>query len=213
MCIYDDDMSILLAPPTACSYEHVVYVLDGLLYTLTHWPKHLITNTHSDQSDPPKPFPPSMGSTNDDKLQSSPKRQKLEPTDDSKSIPKTGTKFFERTESVLVSLEKESNIQLSNDQFFGVDGGANLALENPELVGPPNQWGKEVESFSRPLHEEYPLANRPHLLKPFAKKEALFGGGGSGRESSVEGSKVQQEGAHRKEGRKGRKRKHVSENR
>lgn len=113
-----------------------------------------------------------------------------------------------------------SSTQLSNDQFFGVEGGAGLVLESPELVGPPNQWGKQAESFSRPFHEDYPLASRPHLLKPFARKEVLFGGGTSpshegggagGGVDRVQQQQQQQEGGHRRDGgRKGRKRKHGS---
>lgn len=203
----------------------MVYVLDGLLYTLSHWPKHLLTAyTQSDRSEPSQadPAPLSQGASPDDA-----KKRKLDPNEDP-SLSETGSRFFKRTDSVLVSREKESTIQISNVKFFGVDGGANLALENPELVGPPNQWGKQVESFSRPLHEEYPLASRPHLLKPFAKKEALFGvgrssaknstgydpsgEGGSGKDPSPEGgspSKAQDGVVNRKEAKKGRKRKHL----
>lgn len=192
------------------SYEHVVYVLDGLLYTLTHWPKHLLTPLHTDQSEHLATSP--HGTTNEDKSQCKLKKRKLE----SDSNPVSKSRFFERTESVLVSREDLSNTQISNDRFFGVNGGANLALENPELVGPPNQWGKEVESFSRPLHEEYPLASQPHLLKPFARKEVLFGGADFAREGGgadkSQAAAGQGEGGHRKEGRKGRKRKHSSAN-
>ena len=201
-----------------------MYILDGLLYTLTNWPKHLLTLTQSDLSDPSKAdSAPSSPTSNPAHLGSTPKRRRLDPKDEHSD---TGSRFFKRTESVLVSRDDEATIQMSNDRFFGAEGGASLALENPELVGPPNQWGKPVESFSRPLHEEYPLASRPHLLKPFAKKEVLFGGvgkvpppveGGGAGEGRGEGSKegegqerAQEEVVHRKEGgKKGRKRKHT----
>lgn len=179
----------------------MVYVLDGLLYTLTHWPRHLLAPYHPDQSDPSATMPSEAANTDSE---SKPHEGKLKKRKlDSKS------RFFERTESVLVSREDSTNTQISNDRFFGVNGGATLALENPELVGPPNQWGKQVESFSRPLHEEYPLASRPHLLKPFARKEVLFGGGEGG---GADRSQPVGAGGHRKEVKKGRKRKHSSAN-
>ena len=189
-----------------------MYVLDGLLYTLNHWPKGLIPVIQSDQSDSSRPSSLNLDESNTSK------KQKLEPKESSKLTsmsPKSSSRFFERSESVTVSNDKEVNIQMSNDQFFGQGGGASLALENPELVGPPNQWGKQVESFSRPLNEEYPLANRPHLLKPFARKEVLFGvGSAASKDSSSDGAaspnKPQREGGSGKGVRKGRKRKHLS---
>ena len=195
-------------------YEHVVYVLDGLLYTLAHWPRHLLTPHHPDQSEPlttPQEEPPYTASEDKSRGGSTPKKQRLE-----SDHPSSDGRFFKRTESVLVSREEVSSTQLSNDRFFGVNGGANLALENPELVGPPNQWGKQVESFSRPLNEEYPLASRPHLLKPFARKEVLFGSAqeGGGAYAQVGGLSAGEGGAggQRRGGRKGRKRKHSSAN-
>ncbi len=198
----------------------MVYVLDRLLYSLTNWPKHLLAYVKTDQSEPSKssttttttttataatttsadatPTAEVVISQDDSSNETDSKRRKLEAAttkDDSELILKPDSRFFKRTESVLVSREKDSNIQMSNNEFFGVEGGANLALENPELVGPPNQWGEQVESFSRPLNEEYPLASRPHLLKPFAKKEVLFGGGmGEGAKDSLSAGGGQEEG-------------------
>ena len=185
-----------------------MYVLDGLLYSIDHWPKPLISAIQSDSSTKNDTTSLLTGDEVETNAQNISKKRKLEPNEDTDTPPssKSNSKFFKRTESVTISSEKSSNTQMSNDQFFGVEGGASLVLESPELVGPPNQWGKEVESFSRPLTEEYPLANHPHLLKPFARKEVLFGGSGTSRESSMHAVG----GVERKEEKRGRKRKHIS---
>ena len=52
----------------------------------------------------------------------------------------------------------------SNEQFFG-EGSMD-----------PDTFGESRMAFARPLNEAYPLANQPHLLQPFAQREALFGG-------------------------------------
>ena len=193
-----------------------MYVLDGLLYTLSHWPRHLTPHS-SDQSDhlitptaTPTPTSQDRSKTISEDISDSPRKSKKLKLDTKDESDLNSSKFFKRTESVLVAHENDSSTQLSNDRFFGINGGASLALENPELVGPPNQWGKQVESFSRPLHEEYPLASRPHLLKPFARKEALFGGGDSVDGGGASERGAQSTGGHRKEGKKGRKRRHSS---
>ena len=153
-------------------------MLDGLIYTINHWPKAVVT-TAVDQLDSSEAclFEPTNQmtmSTEDSKMES----LNMEIDDNSKS--KSGTdsqsRFFKRTESVTVTTVNDTEIQRHNEQFFGSDGTATtLALEQPELAGPPTPWRSQDGRFSQPLNEAYPLAQRPHLLKPFAKKEHLFG--------------------------------------
>ena len=173
----------------------MVYVLDGLLYSLTHWPKLLVDNTHATPTtidrDNLQTTPTSNvhacscitltsdeSNTQNDRLSESNKKQKLEPNGTEKLIPTStvaGSRFFKRTESVIAPDDSnESSTEISNVQFFGVEGGASLALKNPELVGPPNPWETPEGSFLCPINATFPLANQPHLLNPFAKKDVLF---------------------------------------
>jgi len=183
-----------------CRYEHVVYVLDGLLYSLKHWPKPLVDKISHLLQDKGKTTPTVHFSS------SAPvdvKKRKIE--EDQVSAPTS--KFFKRTESVSVTDSEDPSTELSNLQFFGAGGGSKLILENPEMVGPPSSWEKLSSSFSRSLNDDYPLANQPHLLKPFAKKEVLFRREqAEGMESEKgEGFKTGKDGLSK--GRRGRKRK------
>ena len=192
-----------------------MYVLDGLLYSLKHWPKVLVDKVTSTLEEEMDATPTSASNHNgpvfgpaqseDDDVKSARvgvKRSKLDP----KLLVPT-SRFFKRTESVTVGEAKDSSTEISNIQFFGVEGGTSLALQNPEMVGPPNTWEKLSTSFSRPLNEDYPLANQPHLLKPFAKKELLFRGGpmeGAGPEKGLDaGTSKDGQG----KGKRGKKRK------
>ena len=201
----------------------MVYVLDGLLYSLTHWPKSLLDHSHAtltfyDHNYTRKTRPTSKtrpsshvidtsggASTPSSNQQrrarsDSKKKQILEPEEGEKLIPMSTepvSSFFKRTESVIVQNEsKESSTEKSNVLFFGVEGGASLVLENPGLVGPPNPWENPGEVFSCPVNDDYPLANQPHLLKPFAKMENLFGSrpdlvtGGAACEGGGDGGEV-----------------------
>ena len=160
------------------SYEHVVYMLDGLIYTVNNWPKTIVTTSlNSNQSGASESsiFEPTNQNTASDnsKLES----HQMEVDDNSKTTSKTESqyRFFQRTESVTITTGDDPEIQRHNEQFFGTDGTATtLALEQPELAGPPTPWRAQDGRFSQPLNEAYPLAQKPHLLKPFAKKEHLF---------------------------------------
>ena len=163
----------------ACSYEHVVYMLDGLIYTLNNWPKAVVTATLNSSQSEANVFsifePTSQTATSDSsKLES----HQMEIDDNSRNTSRTESqcRFFHRTESVTITTGDDPEILRHNEQFFGTDGTATtLALEQPELAGPPTPWrGAQDGRFSQPLNEAYPLAQKPHLLKPFAKKEHLF---------------------------------------
>ena len=171
-----------------CSYEHVVYMLDGLIYALNNWPKAVVMATlNSNQSEAESSvFEPTNQNTASDssKLES----HQMEIDDNSKTASRTESqyRFFQRTESVTITTGDDPEILRHNDQFFGTDGTATtLALEQPELAGPPTPWrGAQDGRFSQPLNEAYPLAQKPHLLKPFAKKEHLFSSSVSSEGSS-----------------------------
>ena len=166
--------------PYSCSYEHVVYMLDGLIYTLNNWPKAVVTATlnsnQSEASESSPEFEPTNQNTANDssKLES----HQMEIDDHLRTTSRTESqyRFFQRTESVTITTGDDPEILRHNEQFFGTDGTATtLALEQPELAGPPTTWrGEQDGRFSQPLNEAYPLAQKPHLLKPFAKKEHLF---------------------------------------
>ena len=179
----------------------MVYVLDGLLYSLKHWPKPVVDRLSLLLNDKDKATPIDHLSSGSVPIElKKPKRE-----DDQASAP--NSKFFKRTESVSVTESDDSSIEMSNLQFFGEGGGSNLVLENPEMVGAPSSWEKLSNSFSRSLNEDYPLASQPHLLKPFAKKEALF------RKEQAEGVESEKGDGYRSgkdgssKGRRGKKRK------
>ena len=165
----------------------MVYVLDGLIYTLANWPKAaaaLVDQSHTLPTD----------HTSDQSVLNS------ESTDSSEVItmetdqqtqglkPLERGRFFKRTESVIIGGD-DPDTHKSNEQFFGKAGAM---MEKPEFVGPPNPWGQQVENFSRPLNEDYPLAQQPHLLKPLAKKEHLFSPTAGRRGSTVRASLLQE---------------------
>ena len=168
--------------PFLCRYEHVVFVLDALIYTLTHWPKSARIRT--DQSQPSNRTTSSHGQS----------------TNQETSLTGRGIaeRFFERSESIVASSgtsesDCDPEIKKSNQKFFGPTA---TLLKSPDLVGNSNLFagGQGGENtFSRPLSEAFPLAQQPHLLKPHAKKEHLFsspsmgvGGGGGGGEGEGE---------------------------
>ncbi len=170
-----------------------MYMLDGLLYSLKHWPKSLVEKVTqvTQHREPLSATGRDHSHPVDIPIDHDVRNAKI-----SKSkipVPPTAG-FFKRTDSVSINEGKDSNTEMSNLRFFGIEGGSNLVLQNPEMVGPPNTWEKLGNSFSRSLNEDYPLASQPHLLKPFAKKETLFRGGreegtesGSGRDSRGKG--------------------------
>ena len=166
-----------------CRYEHVVYMLDGLIYTLTNWPRGAASLANQSVSAMmTSSAQPTNQSTEDDVLASEPKPSlaSAQQPGGTSETPQ-GSRFFVRTESVIIG-EEDPETRKSNKQFFGPQGAS---LQKPNFVGPPNSWGAQVESLSRPLNEAYPLAQQPHLLKPFAKKEHLFSSPPS-REGSAE---------------------------
>ena len=134
-------------------YEHVVYVLDGLIYTLKNWPK-VCSDDQSDSvlvaSSPTNQL--TALSSRPDKAQSEEVDHQVERGGDQKS--NRGIRFFTRSESITyASAMDEEEVLKSNSQFFGTPA-------SPLSSGP--------------LQEAFPLAKQPHLLKPYAKKEQLF---------------------------------------
>lgn len=154
-------------------------MLDGLFYTLNNWPKAVVmaslNSSQSEVNDLSVQEPTNQNkATDNSKLES----HQMEIDDNARTTSRTESqyRFFKRTESVTITTGDDSEILRHNEQFFGTDGTATtLALEQPELAGPPTPWrGAQDGRFSQPLNEAYPLAQKPHLLKPFAKKEHLF---------------------------------------
>ena len=132
----------------------------------------------------------------------------------SQTQPQNHERFFKRSESILAGSsasesEGDTETRKSNQKFFGP---SRALIESPDLVGTTNLFGGGglgENSFSRPLSETYPLAQQPHLLKPFAKKEHLFsspsriqgsgeGGGGEGGGEGGEGGGEGRGGERRK---------------
>ena len=180
-------------------YEHVVYMLDGLIYTLNNWPKAVVTatlNSSQSEAEESSVFEPTNQNTANDS--SKVESHQMEVDDNSRTASKTESqsRFFQRTESVTITTGDDPETLRHNNQFFGTDGTATtLALEQPELAGPPTPWrGAQDGRFSQPLNEAYPLAQKPHLLKPFAKKEHLFSSSVSS-EGSSELEKGEEKGA------------------
>ena len=152
-------------------------MLDGLIYTINNWPKAIVTLAVN-QSDCSEPSYSESSNHFEASENSQLDSHHMDVDDDSKPTSKTETqhRFFQRTESVTIVRGDHPEIQRRNEQFFGTDGSATtLAIEQPEHAGPPTPWKSQDSRFSQPLNEAYPLAQRPHLLKPFAKKEHLFG--------------------------------------
>ena len=112
-------------------------------------------------------------------MECTPTLQSETETETQHNVGQTDRRFFHRSESILTGgsaseSEGDPEIKKSNQKFFGPP---RALLESPDLVGPTNLFGGGNEgesSFSRPLSETYPLAQQPHLLKPYAKKEHLF---------------------------------------
>ena len=117
-------------------------------------------------------------------------------------------RFFLRSESILSTSESEGDpeIQKSNQKFFGP---SRALLESPDLVGSTNLFGEgqSASSFSRPLSEAYPLAQQPHLLKPYAKKEHLFNSPSRTQGSGVGGGEGGERGGGEGGGEDGKRRK------
>ena len=136
-------------------YEHVVYVLDGLIYSLKNWPKVcsdgqsdsvLVTSSPTNQS-------MALGSQLG-KMQAEEEVDHQAEKDSRGEKSTQGVRFFTRSESITyASAMDEEEVLRSNSQFFGTPA-------SPVSSGP--------------LQEAFPLAKQPHLLKPYAKKEHLF---------------------------------------
>ena len=170
----------------------MVFVLDALIYTLTHWPKSATVQT--DQSHPSKP-PTTSSSSRVHPPSTTTESLQMEHTSASPTAT-TGPndRFFQRSESILANSgtsesEGDHEAKKSNQKFFGPRGAV---IESPDFVGNREFWGDTEKSFSQPLSEAYPLAQQPHLLGPHAKKERLFSSQGwlgaeGGREGGREG--------------------------
>ena len=143
-------------------YEHVVYILDSLIYTLTNWPK---AATPTLPSPPPTTTDKPVAATLDfseeaDDAVMADEEDEESSAQDAREKQKSA-RFFERSESITIA---QDEVQKSNEQFFGTPGS------------PGGQ-------SSGPLQEAFPLAKQPHLLRSNAKKEQLFSKtpAGSGR--------------------------------
>ena len=192
----------------------MVYVLDALIYTLTHWPKSATVLIDQSTSMTSSQMTSSQKqSTQQTTCTAEELQMECTPTVHNKSEtlqtpPKNNERFFRRSESILgggstSESEGDPEIKKSNQKFF--DPSRSL-LESPNLVGSTNVFrggGQCESSFSRPLSEAYPLAQQPHLLKPYAKKEHLFsspgrtegGGDAGGGEGKGEERKVRKGGS------------------
>ena len=189
-----------------CSYEHVVYILDSLIYTLTKWPKiatdaltnadSATTTTSSLNNETAAREDKNTGSLNFELGTKEAKKASKMDTDHSQTSTKRleiQSRFFSRTESVIASSENELETQKSNSQFFSTTSTSSLPLESSVFFGPSKVWGSQ--NFSQPLEEAYPLAQQPHLLKPYAKKQHLFSG--CHERSKDDGSRDEKEPEHR----------------
>ena len=138
---------MLLTDITTYRYEHVVYILDALMYSLTKWPKEVttqpcsapaaaaahtaVTTTTSETANEED------GSTGT--FLAPPTTQPPSTTTPSSTI----SRFFQRTQSITLNYSSEAD-------------ESQLLASN---------------SFNLSVAEEIPLAQQPHLLEPFLKKE------------------------------------------
>ena len=122
-----------------CRYEHVVYMMDALMYSLSKWPREMTTQ-------------PLTTSTTREDITSSSAAMVTTPFNE-QPLPQASTatsssaisRFFQRTQSITLNY--------SND----IDEDSEVMAAN--------------SSFDRSIVEEIPLAQQPHLLEPFLKKE------------------------------------------
>ena len=166
----------------------MVFVLDALIYTLTNWPKSLINQSLSTSTVTSQPSP-AEETDRPEAVQMEHAPSQTETT--AQDAENNRENFFKRSESILSGAatdQDDPETVKSNQKFFGPP---RALLESPDLVGPPNPWGVDQaeSSFSRPLSEAFPLAQQPHLLKPYAKKEHLFSSPARVREATDGGGK------------------------
>ena len=117
-----------------CSYEHVVYALDGLIYTLTHWPKEATDICMLEQL-----------SATPSKMEEIKKKYSIESFNESK-----GLKFYLRSESVRAKEEADK----SNEQFF-----TTASSPGPSL-GPL----QEAFPFAKQPHLLQPFVSKEQLF-------------------------------------------------
>ena len=201
----------------------MVFVLDALIYTLTHWPKSATATIQTDQSCSNTAATSShrqpTNQSGDPSLQMECTPTKSSSDTAATAVATTPTtnddRFFKRSESILghsstSESEGDPETKKSNQKFFGP---STALIESPDLVGSANfPEGRQGRSkFAWPLSESYPLAQQPYLLKPYARKEQLFssparmqgegagvgegGGGGGGGEGEGEGGRGKKRGA------------------
>ena len=159
-----------------------MFVLDALIYTLTHWPKNALQTDKSNLSDTmtlshSESTNQNTSTTTDDTA------IQMECTLTTRDVATETTRtnderFFKRSESILASSgtsesEGDPEVKKSNQNFFN---SSKLPLESPNFVVNANFFGggQSESRFSRPLSETCPLAQQPYLLKPYARKEHLF---------------------------------------
>ena len=131
--------SSVMCTIVCCRYEHVVYMLDAMMYSLSKWPRetttqpHTTTTTIGDHTD--------NGST---ATVPSPSNTQSLPQSSMATPNSTISRFFQRTQSITLN-------------YPGDDDDGEMVATN--------------SSFDRSIMEEIPLAQQPHLLEPFLKKE------------------------------------------
>lgn len=164
-------------PSFICSYEHVVYALDGLLYTLTFWPQDatdickleelLITPSKSEEVDTIKA------------------KYGID-TDEPKNI-----KFFLRSESIRAKEETEK----SNEQFFTIASSPGPSNDPYHDSFPfPKQPHLLQQSFtSKDQLFGSPRSNIEHESKNGANNGDHNGGGDGGALEKMEDDSSEQQ--------------------
>ena len=119
-------------------YEHVVYMLDALMYSLSKWPKEVTAQSYSAVAEDCSKNNPTAAVTASSDEQPPPQSSMATPNS-------TISRFFQRTQSITLNYADD------------VDEHSEVVTAN--------------SSFNRSIMEEIPLAQQPHLLEPFLKKE------------------------------------------
>ena len=147
------------------SYEHVVYALDGLIYTLTYWPKEASDICRLEQL---STTPTKMEEANEIR-----KKYGID-TDEPKNI-----KFFLRSESV----RNKEEVEKSNEQFFAT-------ASSP---GPGMDPYQEAFPFAKQPHLLRPFASKQQLFStPHTSLDMVEGGKStSDRLPGVDGNDVE----------------------
>ena len=157
MCTYIDVECFV----SSFSYEHVVYILDALLYTLGTWPKPETQFILKD------PLSPEEQRALDEKEKQ--EREKKEREERERK---------ERREKERITREKKikegrdpDEIDLSEPLFIRTESEDERTQRyNAEFF----RTASSPVAPKGPFEEAFPLAKQPHLLQPYALKEQLF---------------------------------------